>query len=255
MNNILQYKAFILETVVRNFKLKYQNSFLGFFWVIAQPISQIFLIIIIFKYSIYQSYDSSFYEIKIFSGMIIWLLFVEIITKSSTMFIEYSNYIKKIKFPIIIIPIIIIIETIINFLIIYLIFVFYLIYITQYRFENIPTTLLIVFLTILLSITIGIIFAIISVYFNDVSHFLTIVLPILFLLTPIVYNKSTLPTFLQNIVDYNPLSNLVQQFQNIYINNLNENYLNYHFYFLLLLLMLISTIIYVNKIKTIADDL
>ena len=255
MFNILQYKTFIVEAVVRNFRIKYLNSYLGFFWVIAQPISQISLIIIIFKYSIYELNNSNFHEIKIFSGMIIWLLFVEIITKSSSMFIEYSNYIKKLNFPKIIIPIIIIVEAIINFLIIYLIFTLYLIYISQYQFGNITDIILIVILTILLSLSIGIILAIINIYFNDASHFLTIVLPILFWLTPIVYNKSSLPSILQKFVDYNPLSYLVQQFQNIFIHNLKVNFLNYQFLLSILLLIFISIYIYVNKIRTIADDL
>ena len=67
------------------------------------------------------------YSIYLCSGLLTWNLFVEITTRSLRVFIDNANLLRKVNFPHLCLPIVVVFTAIINFLIIFSIFTLFLI--------------------------------------------------------------------------------------------------------------------------------
>ncbi|WP_227725897.1 ABC transporter permease, partial [Yersinia proxima] len=76
----------------------------------------------------------------------------------------------------------------------------------------------IVAITLLFSISLGMIIAVLNVFFRDVGQFIIVALQFWFWLTPIVYPVSILPMWVQNVIHYNPLTGLVISAQKIFVS-------------------------------------
>ena len=119
IKSIFSYRGFILSSVKREFQSKYKNSVLGVAWNILNPLAMIIVYTVIFsqimRTRIPGSSSSFSYSIYLCSGLLMWTLFSEIVLRSQNVFIENANFIKKINFPKICLPVIVIFNALVNF--------------------------------------------------------------------------------------------------------------------------------------------
>ena len=131
INKIWSYRGFILGNVRREFQAKYRNSLLGSLWSIIQPLSMIVVYTVIFANVMrakLPGVDSTFaYGIYLCAGTLTWGLFAEITGRAQTVFIENANLIKKLNFPRICLPVVVILNAGLNFAIIFSLFTAFLI--------------------------------------------------------------------------------------------------------------------------------
>ncbi|CNK63011.1 ABC-2 [Yersinia intermedia] len=219
---IYRYRGFIIGSARREFQSRYQSSILGPLWLVIQPLSLILVYTIVFsaimKAKLPGNPSHVAYSIYLCSGIILWNLFSEVITKSVTVFIRHSNIIKKINFPKICLPVIILVTSAINFLLIFSIFLVFLVLSNSLQGFSILYIIPIVAITLLFSISLGMIIAVLNVFFRDVGQFIIVALQFWFWLTPIVYPVSILPMWVQNVIHYNPLTGLVISAQKIFVS-------------------------------------
>ena len=120
---IWRWRGFIFESVKRDFRRKYSNSIAGTLWAIFNSLALILMYTFIFSEvmrSKILGFDSKYsYSIYLCSGILIWGVFSEILTRMLNVFIEYANFIKKIKFPRACLPIIVTLTSLVNFFIIF----------------------------------------------------------------------------------------------------------------------------------------
>jgi lipopolysaccharide transport system permease protein len=218
---IYRYRGFIIGSSRREFQSRYQSSILGPLWLIIQPLSLILVYTIVFsaimKAKLPGNPSNVAYSIYLCSGIILWNLFSEVISKSVTVFIRHANLIKKINFPKICLPVVIIATSTINFLLIFAIFFIFLVVSNSLQGLSILFIIPVVLLTLLFSISLGMIIAVLNVFFRDVGQFIIVILQFWFWLTPIVYPVSILPVWVQNIIHFNPLTGLVISAQRIFV--------------------------------------
>ena len=123
-----RFRELFLFMAWRDIKVKYNQTVLGFLWVILQPL----LLMLIFSTLWLKVMKSRAVEIPYpvfaYSGLIFWGLFSSSLSNASESMIANSNIIKKVYFPRIIIPASAVIIAMFDFmmtLIIYLIMIFY----------------------------------------------------------------------------------------------------------------------------------
>lgn len=211
------YRGFVWSSVGREFQLKYRNSLFGPSWVVINPIAMIVVYTIIFSQVMrakLHGIDASFaYSIYLCSGILTWGLFSEIIGRAQNTFLENANLIKKISFPKLCLPLVVVINALMNFLIIFGIFTIFLF--LSGNFPGIVYLAVVPLLTILvaLAIGIGVTLGVLNVFFRDVGQFFGIFLQFWFWLTPIVYPASVLPQAMGDLMWLNPMSTLTVGFQ------------------------------------------
>lgn len=221
IQSVWQFRGFIIGSVKREFQLKYLNSMLGAAWSVLHPLTMIVIYTVIFT-NIMQAklpgVASMFgYSIYLCAGVITWGLFVEITGRGQNIFLEQANLIKKLNFPRMCLPIIVICTAIINFLIIFTLFILFLVVSGNFPglvFLGVVPLLLI---QVLFSISLAVIVGILNVFFRDVGQFFTILLQFWFWFTPIVYPHSILPAEIRALMVLNPMVGLITGYQDIFL--------------------------------------
>jgi len=127
MNKLLRavwaYRGFILASVQRDFQSRYRNSLLGAAWTIIQPLAMIVVYTVIFSQVMkarLPGVSSTFaYSIYLCAGTLTWSLFAEITGRAQNIFIDNANLLKKLSFPRLCLPIIVVLNALVNFAIIF----------------------------------------------------------------------------------------------------------------------------------------
>lgn len=223
VKSVWNYRGFILGNVKREFQSKYKNSLLGIIWNILNPLAMIIVYTVIFS-NIMKSklpgISSQYsYSIYLCAGVLIWGLFSEIVTRSQNVFIDNANLIKKLNFPRICLPIIIIAGAILNFVIIFSIFTLFLIISNNFPGIHFIALLPIIFILVFFSIGLGITIGVLNVFFRDIGQFFGIIIQFWFWLTPIVYTINILPPRIVQLMNYNPMTGIINSCQKILVEN------------------------------------
>lgn len=218
---VWNYRGFVLGSVKREFQTRYRNSLLGATWTILNPLSMIVVYTVIFSQLMrarLPGVDNSLaYGIYLCAGILAWGFFAEVIGRSQSVFLEHANLIKKLAFPRICLPLIVVLNAGVNFAIIFALFLGFLL-VT----DNFPGWALLGIVPVLLvqtafSIGLGIILGVLNVFFRDVGQFVGIFLQFWFWFTPIVYPLSILPEGIQPLIDLNPMAPLIAAYQGIFV--------------------------------------
>ncbi|AJJ20187.1 lipopolysaccharide transport system permease [Yersinia intermedia] len=215
------YRGFVLGSVKREFQAKYRNSLLGAAWNVLNPLSMIVVYTVIFSQVMkakLPGVDSSFaYSIYLCAGILTWGLFSEIVTRGQSVFLDNANLLKKISFPRLCLPVTIVCNALLNFIIVFGLFTLFLI--VSGNFPGIVYIGLMPVLSILIifSIGLGITVGILNVFFRDVGHFFGMIMQFWFWLTPIVYSGEILPDNIRHYLIFNPLAGIVKSCQTILV--------------------------------------
>jgi lipopolysaccharide transport system permease protein len=222
LGNLNNYRGFVISSVKREFQLKYRNSLLGALWTVLSPLAMIVVYTVVFAqvmHSRLPGTSSTFaYSIYLCAGVLTWGLFAEITGRAQTMFLEHAGLIKKINFPRICLPVIVVSNALINFGIIFGLFTGFLI--LSGNFPGWPFVALVpvLLVQIVFSIGLGLILGVLNVFFRDVAQFYTIALQFWFWFTPVVYPSTVLPKEVASLLVWNPMAPLIMSYQRILVN-------------------------------------
>ena len=221
LKSLWGYRGFIAGTIKRDFQAKYQNSLFGVFWAVLSPLALIVVYTVVFsqvmKAKLPGVESNVAYSIYLCAGTLTWGLFSEIVQRMQVCFLENANLLKKLIFPRMCLPVIVLGNALVNFSIIFGIFTIFLIITGNFPgilfFALIPPLLILLLFAIGLGVTLGVL----NVFFRDVGQFFGIFLQFWFWLTPIVYPISILPSKVQSLMSLNPLVPVIGAFQGILV--------------------------------------
>ncbi len=190
-----RYRELIAGFVIRNLKLKYKSSFLGFLWSLLTPLMMMVVYTFVFSFIIRIKVDYPF-ALFLLCGLLPWLFFANSVSMSANGIIENANLLKKVYFPREIIPISTTISNLINLLlsliVLGLLFLFYRQPVSRV-FYILP---LVILFHLLFSWGVAFIVSALTVFFKDIIHILEIILTMWFYAVPIIYPLSYVERFL-----------------------------------------------------------
>ena len=133
------------------------------------------------------------------------------------MFLDNANLIKKLSFPRICLPTVVIGTALVNFAITFVLFL--LIISAAGAFPGPALLALLPLLAIMLAFAagLGMLLGVLNVFFRDVGQLFGIVVQFWFWLTPIVYPIAILPSYIRPLVEINPMTPLVGAFQTVLV--------------------------------------
>jgi lipopolysaccharide transport system permease protein len=212
-------RGFIASSVQREFSARYRNSLLGAAWAVINPLAMVAVYMLIFSQLMQARLPGSSntidYGIYLCAGILSWGLFAEIIQRSTTVFLDHADLIRKMNFPRICLPLIVLANAGVNFAIIFGLFL--LVLLASGNFPGVYLLALLPVIAILgvLALGLGILAGILNVFFRDAGQFFGILLQFWFWFTPIVYPLSILPEGVVPFVAANPLTPLIASQQAI----------------------------------------
>jgi lipopolysaccharide transport system permease protein len=242
-----RYRHFILSSIHTEFRARFVRSKLGGLWMIIHPLAQaaIFALILaeVMAAKLPGMANNKFaYAIYLLSGMLAWSLFSEITSRCLTVFIDNGNLLKKMLFPRINLPLIIAGSALVNNLLLLLaiLVVFALLgHVPGARFAWMPFLIL---LTMALGLGVGLLLGVFNVFVRDVGQVVPIVLQLVFWFTPIVYTPDVVPQNLRALLYLNPMTAIVQSFQNVMLFDKAPEFLALTWVFVATLLLLTAAL-------------
>lgn len=190
INSLIRYKYLITQLVLRDIKVRYKNSVLGFFWSLANPLLQVATITVVVKYI--MRVDIPNYSAYLLAAFLPWQFVLNGLLDSSEVLLHHRDLIKKVPFPREVLPISSIISNLIHFMLALSILIVYILVFWLF-FEGAPFRWSFLWLPVLIfmqtCLIMGLSFIICTVnaFFDDTKYILSALLNIGFYLTPVMY--------------------------------------------------------------------
>lgn len=222
LSSLWHYRGFVLGSVQREFQSRYRNSLLGALWTIINPLAMIIVYTVIFSRLMQArlpGVDNDLgYGIYLCAGLLTWGLFAEILGRGQAVFLEHANLLKKLSFPRICLPLVVVLNALLNFAIIFGLFLGFLVVTGNFPGWVVLGMLPVLLVQVVFAVGLGIILGVLNVFFRDVGQMTGIVLQFWFWFTPIIYPPTILPEGIAELLRWNPMVPLIQAYQGIFVN-------------------------------------
>ena len=224
LRGVVAYRGFILGSVKREFQAKYRNSLLGALWTVLNPLAMIVVYTVIFAQVMQAKLPgvtSSFgYSIYLCAGVLTWGLFAEMVGRGQNVFLDNANLLKKLSFPRLCLPIIMVLSAALNFAIIFLLFTLFLVLSGNFPGWAFLAVFPVLMLQVIFATGLGMSLGVLNVFFRDVGQFFGIVLQFWFWFTPIVYPLNVVHEGIRSVISLNPMTPVVSAYQGILVSGL-----------------------------------
>jgi len=202
---------------------RYRGSILGLAWSFFNPILMLavytFVFSVVFKvrWAADGEENNIRFAIMLFLGMIVHALFAECINRAPVLIANNPNYVKKVVFPLEILPWISLGSALFHIFVSYLVLLL-VILITQ-QSASWTALLFPIVITPLVLATMGVswFLAAMGVYVRDISQTTGIVTMVMLFLAPIFYPISALPDEYQIFLMINPLTFIIEESRKVVI--------------------------------------
>ena len=247
--------SLLKQFVKRNIAERYRGSMLGLVWSFVQPLMMLcvytFVFSVVFKarWGIDTGGGRGAFAVIMFCGMALFNIFSESVSTSCSIVVSNPNFVKKVIFPLEVLPLAQTISTFILgtvwFILLFLgtIFVFGKISFTMLL---LPLVLLPLFL-----FTLGLSYFVASlgVYVRDTAYVVQVVLQVLFFATPIFYPIDAVPERFRWPLRLNPLTVLIEEARKVFLYGVLPNWKFLGVAFVISLIVLHLGFVWFNKTK------
>jgi len=212
----------IYNLVKREVIGRYRGSTMGILWSFFNPVLMLavytFVFSVVFKARWSGGSDSKTeFALVLFAGLMVFNLFSECINKAPGLILANANYVKKVVFPLEILPIVALGSSLFHLIISLLVWlIFYLIFfgLPQATILLLP---LVLFPFVLMILGFSWLLASLGVYLRDVNQVIGLITTVLMFLSPIFYPITALPEQYRSIIQLSPLTLVVEQTRDIMI--------------------------------------
>ena len=224
LEDVWRYRDLLWMFVRRDFVAVYKQTILGPLWFIIQPLLTTLIFTVIFSGVAKIPTDGYPPLLFYLAGTTPWNYFAACLTKTSNTFVSNAPIFGKVYFPRLIVPLSIVVSTIIQFGIQFLLFVGFLIYFLstgtgltpQWGWIPVLTPLL-VLLMAALGLGAGIVVSSLTTKYRDFTFLITFGVQLLMYATPVIYPSSAVPAKWRWVVDMNPMSAPIEAFRALYL--------------------------------------
>lgn len=211
--SVYSYRRLIFDFGFISIKSLYAQTSLGLIWVFIQPLLHLVIYSVFFGILLNIQTGNLSFPVYIFSGLILWTLFLNFFNSSYRIIHNQRDMIRKVRFPAIVLLLSRVVSSAIE-LLVFLTFLGCALLIFDVPLSvNSWLAPIFILLTLLFAIGLSLFFAVISVRFRDTLHIAPFIGGVGMWLTPIFYPITILPENLRIFVYVNPLSGMVEGFR------------------------------------------
>ncbi|BBT22128.1 MULTISPECIES: ABC transporter permease [Aeromonas] len=210
----------IITLVRREVAARYRGSLFGNLWALFTPLFMLavytFIFSVVFKARWSGGSDSrSEFALVLFAGLMVFNLFSECFNRAPRLILENVNYVKKVVFPLDILPWVALGSAMINLLISFLVWIAF--YTIAFGIPPVTALLFPVVILPLALLVMGVSWALaaMGVYLRDLSQLVGVISTILMFLSPIFYPVEALPEEYRHWLNINPLTPVIAQVRDV----------------------------------------
>jgi homopolymeric O-antigen transport system permease protein len=217
-----QYRHFIYSSIKNDFLSRFARSRLGGLWMVIHPLAQVvifaFVLSAVLSSKLPGMINNRFaYALYLMAGMLAWQLFSDLVLRSLTVFLDNGTLLKNMTFPRICLPLIVSGSALVNNILLFVAILGVFALLGQYPGWTTLWLPVLIVLNVMLGAGLGLLLGIFNVFIRDVGQVVPIVMQFLFWLTPVVYVPAALSSRFKDWLLLNPLTPLVNAYQNILV--------------------------------------
>lgn len=228
IKDILDNKKLIVKLAKNDFKQKFAGSTLGVIWAFVQPVITVLVYWIVFDKALNQGTQGTKAGINapfvlwLSAGIVPWFYFSEVLSAGTVVLHEYNYLVKKVVFPINVLPIVKAVSSLFvhGFFVLFTLVVYLL-----YGFSISPYILQAIYYSFaMMVLTVGLIYltSALCVFFKDMAQLVNIILQVGIWATPIMWNFDAMvdkiPHWLAVLLQLNPMYYVTNGYRDSFIS-------------------------------------
>lgn len=224
LEDVWRYRDLLWMFVRRDFVAVYKQTILGPLWFFIQPLLTTLIFTVIFSGVAQMSTDGFPPMLFYLAGMTPWNYFSTCLTKTSNTFVANAGIFGKVYFPRLIVPLSIVVSTIIQFGIQFLLFIAVLAYFMVTDASVSPQWGWIIILTpalVLLMATLGlgagIVVSSLTTKYRDFTFLIGFGIQLMMYATPVIFPMSVVPDRYRWLIQLNPMTAPIEAFRAIFL--------------------------------------
>lgn len=218
--DLWRHRNLILRLARRDIEGRYRGSFFGLLWSLVTPLLTLAVYTFVFS-SIFKSRWEQLgdkpggFALVLFSGLIVYAIFSECVSRAPTIVLEHAEYVKRVVFPLEILPCVTMASALFNAGISFVVLL--IAYPIILGAPPVTALLLPVVLLPLLIFTLGVcwILSSLGVFIRDLRHAVGLFISLLAFLSPVFYPIDRLRDSFGQWVYLNPLTNILEQTRDV----------------------------------------
>jgi lipopolysaccharide transport system permease protein len=207
----------LLRLAKRDLEARYRGSTFGALWMVLQPLIMLGVFTFVFSVVFPSRWPggTAHFALLLYAGLIVFGLFSEVLQRSPSLFLETPSYVKKVVFPLEILPWAAALVAAANALVASgLLALFYLV---SYGLPPLTALLVPVVIAPLVLLTVGLTFLIgtLGVFIRDLRQVVPVIVQAMLFFSPVLYPASTLPAWVRPYLFLNPVTAPIEELRGV----------------------------------------
>jgi len=213
LSELWYYRELLYFLTLRDVKVRYKQTLMGFAWVIIQPLGTMLIFTLIFNRFVRLDAGPLPYPLFALSGLLLWLFFANAVTNSTNSLISNTNLITKVYFPRMFIPAASVGAGLVDLSVAFLLLVAMVIYYGLTFTLNLLLLPVVILLMTLLALGVGLLSAALTVKYRDLRHALPFIIQLWMFASPVIYPVSVVPHRWKWLLTVNPVAGIIEGFR------------------------------------------
>jgi lipopolysaccharide transport system permease protein len=238
--------------VKKEITLRYRRTSLGFLWSLLNPLLTSLVLFIAFN--IFMRFEMENFALFLLAALFPWTWFSASVTMSTNTLTGNVSLIRKVIFPKQFLLLATIIAQLVNF-----IFSLPVLIGLTYYYGSAPNPNWLIGIPVLVIVQFAVIYglsliiSIANAFFRDLEYIVTVLMSLLFWMTPIIYPLQAVPEEYQVLLVMNPATYLMQAWRDLFFNNM-INWHNIAISAMTAALVLLAGLLIFNKLERKLDE-
>ncbi len=221
--SLWQHRQLIKQMAWREVTGRYKGSIIGLFWSFINPVLMLavytFVFSVIFKarWGIDDGDSKTSFALILFVGLIVHGLLAEVLNRAPSLIVSNVNYVKKVIFPLEVLPAISLIAALFHSMVSILVLLLILAAINFYLPWTVVLLPIVLLPLIILILGLSSILASLGVFIRDIGQTIGIITTVMLFLAPVFYPLSAMPEKYHPYILANPLTFIIEQSREVLI--------------------------------------
>ena len=218
---LIAYRDLFRFLVLRDIKVLYKQTVLGFTWALIQPIFQMIIFTVVFGNMAKVSSDGVPYALFSYVALVPWTYFAGSLNSSTVSLVSNANMITKVYFPRLVVPMTPVLAKLVDFGIAFMIIIPLMVWYGIVPSANIVVVPLLIVLMVLTAAGIGLWLSALTIQYRDIKHAVTFLTQLLMYAAPVVWPVSLISENFGTIARYAyglyPIAGVIEGFRSAII--------------------------------------
>jgi lipopolysaccharide transport system permease protein len=221
LRNLWRQRELTWQLTCREISLRYRGAYLGTVWSLVNPLLMLVIYTFVFSTIFHSRWDGqpegqagkTYFALELYGGLLPFTVFADVIGRAPTIILTVPNYVKKVVFPLEVLPIVALGTALFqSFVSVVILLIGVLVF--QHAVSSALWLLPLAYLPLILfTLGLGWFLTSLGTYIRDLAQGIVPVIQILTFLTPIFYPISIVPISVRPMLLANPLTVIVQGFR------------------------------------------